>query len=92
MPTLNATTARKNFFKIMDEVAQTHRPITITGQKRQSVVILSEQDWKDIEETIYLTSIPNMTESIIKGMKEPLSEGQEWKPKKRGKSSCLNRR
>jgi len=69
----------------MDDVAQTHRPITVTGQNRQSVVILSEQDWKDIEETIYLTSIPGMTESIIKGMKEPLSEGQEWKPRKGGK-------
>ncbi len=85
MPTLNATTARKNFFKIMDQVAETHHPITITGQNRQSVVIVSEQDWKDIEETIYLTSIPGMTESIIKGIKEPLSEGQEWKPKRRGK-------
>jgi len=80
MPTLNASTARKSFFKIMDEVAETHHPITVTGQNRQPVVIISEQDWRDIQETIYLSSIPGMDESIIRGGNAPILECKEWKP------------
>jgi prevent-host-death family protein len=81
MPTLNISTARKTFFKIMDEVARTHHPITVTGQNRQPVVIIAEQDWRDIQETIYLSSIPGMDESIIRGGKTPILKCKAWTPR-----------
>jgi len=73
MRTINATTARQNFFKVMDEVNETSHPITVIS-KRNAVVIVSEQDWKDLQETIYLESIPGMKASILKGGKTPLSK------------------
>ena len=73
MQTINATTARQNFFKVMDEVNETSRPITVIS-KRNAVVIVSEQDWRDMQETIYLESIPGMKASILKGGKTLLSK------------------
>ncbi len=71
MNIITASEARANIFRLMDEVAITHEPITITG-KRSNAVLISEDDWRAIQETIYLASIPGMTESIVKGMKEPV--------------------
>lgn len=73
MSIINATTARNNFFKIMDEAVITHEPIIVTG-KNGNVVILSEEDWRSIQETIYLSNIPGMKEKIIDGLKTPLGE------------------
>jgi prevent-host-death family protein len=73
MPLLNATTARKNFFKIMEETIVTHEPVIITG-KNGNVVMLSEEDWRSIQETLFLCSIPGMREKIIKGIQTPLEE------------------
>lgn len=81
MQIINASTARKTLFKIMDCVAKTHGRVTITGQNREPVVLISDQDLRDMEETIYLYSIPGMVESIIAGGKTPLSECVEWDPK-----------
>jgi antitoxin YefM len=73
MSILNATTARNNFFKVMEEVIDTHEPIYVTG-KKGNVVILSEEDWRSIQETLYLESIPGMKEKIKKGLQTPLEE------------------
>lgn len=73
MSIMNATTARNNFFKVMDEALATHEPICVTG-KNGNVVILSEEDWRSIQETLYLASIPGMKEKIIQGLKTPLAE------------------
>ena len=73
MSILNATTARKNFFKVIDEAIITHEPVTVTG-KNGNVVIVSEEDWKSIQETIYLSAIPGVKERIIKGINTPLDE------------------
>jgi prevent-host-death family protein len=73
MSVMNATTARNNFFKVMDEAIKTHEPICITG-KNGNVVIISEEDWRSIQETLYLSSIPGMREKIIKGLNTPLDE------------------
>ena len=54
----------------MDELADSHQPIQITG-KRSNAVLISEDDWRSIQETLHLTSIPGMKESIVKGMKTP---------------------
>ena len=64
MPTLTATDARANLYKLLDQVADSHEPILITG-KRTNAVLISEDDWRSIEETLYLLSIPGMRESII---------------------------
>ncbi len=73
MTTLTATEARANLYKLLDEVAQSHEPVLITG-KRTNAVLISEDDWRAMEETIYLLSVPGMRESIVQGMNTPLEE------------------
>ncbi len=73
---MTVSQARTNIYKIMDETAQTHQPIIITG-KRNNVVMLSEEDWNAIEETLYLNSIPGMASSIKEAMNAPESEFSE---------------
>ena len=72
MTTLTVTQARKNFFRLLDEANASHEPILIEG-KRGGAVLIGEEDWAAIEETLYLTSIPGMRRSILAGMKTPLS-------------------
>lgn len=76
MTTLNATDARSKLYKLIDETASTHEPILITG-KRTNAVLLSESDWKAINETLHLLSIPGMRESIKEGMAEKISESSK---------------
>ena len=73
MSILNATTARNNFFKIIEEVINTHEPTYVTG-KNGNIVILSEEDWRSIQETLYLDSIPGMKEKILTGLNTPIEE------------------
>lgn len=68
MKTINATEARKDIYNLINSIVQSHRPIQIQG-KTGSVIMLSESDWSAIQETLYLDSIPGMTDSIIEGMK-----------------------
>jgi len=72
MSSINATEARANLYKLLDEVAQSHTPVLITG-KRVNAVLVSEDDWRSIQETVYLLSIPGMRESIRKGLKIPVN-------------------
>ena len=76
MTTLTVTQARSKLYKLVDEVASSHKPIQITG-KRHNAILLSEEDWRSIEETLYLLSIPGMRESIRKGLKTPIKECSE---------------
>ena len=71
MKTISVTEARNNIYKLIDMTNEDSEPIQITG-KRGNAVLISEEDWRAINETLYLVSIPGMRESIIKGMKEPL--------------------
>jgi antitoxin YefM len=73
MKTLTATQARKDIYRLLDEASETHEPIQITG-KRTNAVLISEEDWRSIQETLYLTSIPGMQESIIEGLQTPVEE------------------
>jgi len=73
MTVINATEARSKLYSLIDETTDTHEPIVITG-KRGNAVLLSEEDWKSIEETLYLLSIPGMRESIKEGMSEKVDE------------------
>ncbi len=73
MTSLPVTQARAKLYQLMDETADSHEPIQITG-KRSNAVLVSEDDWRSIQETLYLVSIPGVRESIRKGMAEPLSK------------------
>ena len=73
MKTISATKARNKIYKLIDETSEEKKPIQITG-KRTNAVLVSEEDWNSIQETLYLLSIPGMRESILKGMKEPVSK------------------
>jgi prevent-host-death family protein len=73
MTILNATEARSKLYSLIDEAAETHQPIVITG-KRGNAVLVSEDDWNAIAETLHLLSVPGMRESIINGMNQDLSE------------------
>lgn len=73
MTTLNATEARSKLYNLIDETHQTHQPIVITG-KRGNAVLLSEDDWTSINETLFLLSVPGMRESIREGMDTGLSD------------------
>ena len=73
MPTMTATEARAALYTLIDEVATTHEPVLITG-KRNNSVLISEEDWRAINETMYLLSIPGMRESIREGMQTSVDE------------------
>ena len=76
MTTITATEARKLLYKLLDEVSESHEPIQITG-KRNNAILIAEDDWRAVQETIYLHSIPGMKESIINGMQTPVDECAE---------------
>jgi len=71
MTTLTATEARKNIYSLVDEVNESHEAIQIQG-KRGSAVLISGDDWRSLQETLYLSSLPGMKKSILKGMKTPV--------------------
>ncbi|DAB34204.1 MAG TPA: prevent-host-death family protein [Sulfurospirillum sp. UBA12182] len=77
---MSVSQVRADIYNVMDQTAQTHEPVLITG-KRNNVVMLSEEDWNAIEETLYLNSIPNMASSIQESMgsdDSEFSEDIEW--------------
>ncbi|MFM9091139.1 MAG: type II toxin-antitoxin system Phd/YefM family antitoxin [Verrucomicrobiota bacterium] len=73
MTSIPVTQARAQLYQLVDDTASSHEPIRITG-KRSSAVLVAEEDWRSIQETLHLLSIPGMRDSIRKGMKEPLSK------------------
>ena len=73
MPVLNVNNAKENLDIILEEIHETYEPFFIAGEKH-SAVLISEEIWRSIEETLYLSSIPCMKESIIAGMKEKIED------------------
>jgi len=71
MTTLNVTEARASLYKLIDDTAASHQPVIITG-KLSNAVLLAEDDWIAINETLHLLSVPGMRESIVEGMQENL--------------------
>jgi antitoxin YefM len=67
LKTLSATSAREKFFGLIDETAENHAPVLITT-KRNNAVLIGEEDWNAIQETLHLLSVPGMRESIMEGM------------------------
>ena len=70
---VNVTNARKDLYNLVQKVNMTHEPVEITG-KDSNAILVGEEDWRSIQETLYLTSIPGMRESIIEGMNAPMEE------------------
>ena len=79
MTVLTASEARANLYRLIDQAAESHEPIVIAG-KRSSAVLLSEEDWQAIQETMHLLSIPGMRKSIRDGMREPLAKSAKVVP------------
>ncbi len=73
MTTLTATEARANLYRLIDAVTDSHEPVLITG-KRGNAILISEADWRAIEETMYLLGVPGMRESIIEGLNTSLAD------------------
>ncbi len=80
MTTLTASEARANLYKLIDETNITHEPTLIKG-KRNNAILISEDDWRSVQETLYLLSIPSMRKSIRDGLLTPFEETSkelEW--------------
>ncbi|GAA5170066.1 MULTISPECIES: type II toxin-antitoxin system Phd/YefM family antitoxin [Halomonadaceae] len=73
MTGITATEARSNLYRLIDEAAESHQPLVIMG-KRNKAVLVSEEDWQAIQETLFLLSVPGMRESIREGMETPIGE------------------
>ena len=76
MPTVSATEARTKLYRLIDETSLTHEPVVITG-KRGNAVLISEDDWRAIQETMFLLNIPGMRESIQEGLATPIEDCKE---------------
>jgi len=73
MTSVSVTEARKNLYRLLDDLNQSHEPVQISG-KRSNAVLVSEEDWRSIQEPLYLLSVPGMRESIIDGLKTPVAK------------------
>jgi prevent-host-death family protein len=76
MTTLTVTEARAGLYRLIDQAAESHKPVMISG-KRANAVLISEEDWSAIQETLYLMAIPGMRESIKDAMAEPLAKSKK---------------
>ena len=91
MTTYTATQARANLFRLIERTGTEHKPVQITS-KNGNAVLISEEDYSGMQETMYLLSIPGMREKILKGMQEPLSEGMSHEELWAGISSTQKKR
>jgi len=76
MSTITASEARASLYRLIDQAAESHKPIMISG-KRTNAVLISEEDWSAIQETLHLLTIPSMRESIMDSMAEPLAKNKK---------------
>ncbi|USE35719.1 type II toxin-antitoxin system Phd/YefM family antitoxin [Endozoicomonas sp. SCSIO W0465] len=76
MSSYSASEARANLYRLIDETAKNHKPVLITG-KRNNAVLVSEEDWSAIQETLHLLSVPGMRKSIQDGLASDLSDCSE---------------
>lgn len=76
MVRITAAEAKKQLSRLLSQVGESHEPVHITG-KDNGAVLICEEDWRSIQETLYLQSIPGMSESIVQGLKTPAEECSE---------------
>lgn len=77
MSTINITNARQNLFQLVSDVNVGFNPITIVNSKGKNAVLISEDEWKNIEETLYLSSIPGLVDNI-----NSIRKNENWKDTK----------
>lgn len=80
MAILTVSEARANLYQLVHQVHLTHEPMVIKG-KKNSAVLIAEDDWRSIQETLFLLAIPAMRQSIQEGLATPLEETSknlEW--------------
>ena len=80
MTSISITKARANLYQTVSEVNESSQPITITKNRGKNAVLVGEEDWKAIQETLYLNSIPGMSQSILASKEEDLSECTSYDP------------
>ena len=80
MTSISITKVRANLYQTVSEVNESSRPITITNNRGKNAVLVGEEDWKAIQETLYLNSIPGMSQSILVSKEEDLSECTSYDP------------
>ena len=80
MTSISITKARANLYQTVSEVNESSQPITITNNRGKNAVLVGEEDWKAIQETLYLNSIPGMSQSILASKEEDLSECTSYDP------------
>lgn len=80
MTTISVTKVRENIYQILSDVNINSQPIIITNNRGKNGVLISEDDWNAIQETLYLNSIPGMVESIIEAGEESLEECSVYDP------------
>ena len=79
MDTINITQARKDLFGLVEGVNSGFNPVTIVNNRGGSAVLISEQDWRDIQETLFLTSLPNFVKDVKKMKSGKKGEWKEYK-------------
>jgi len=80
MTSISITKARANLYQTVSEVNESSQPITITNNRGKNAVLIGEEDWKVIQETLYLNSIPGLSQSILASKEEDLSECTSYDP------------
>ena len=80
MTSISITKARAKLNQIVSEVNESSQPITITNNRGKNAVLIGEEDWNAIQETLYLNSIPGMSQSILASKEENLSECTSYDP------------
>jgi len=76
MATITASQARAGLYRLIDQTAESHKPVVISGKKANAVLV-SEEDWSAIQETLHLLAVPGMRESIKEAMAEPLAKSKK---------------
>ena len=80
MTSISITKARANLYQTVSEVNESSQPITITNNRGKNAVLIGEEDWKAIQETLYLNIIPGLSQSILASKEEDLSECTSYDP------------
>ena len=80
MTATTLTKAQKNLAQLVEDVNDGYSPVFIATDSGRNAVIISEEEWNSLQETMYLYSIPGMVESIIEARQEPLSECKTYDP------------
>ena len=80
MTSISITKVRANLYQTVSEVNESSQPITITNNRGKNAVLIGEEDWKAIQETLYLNSIPGLSQSILASKEEDLSECTSYAP------------